>query len=55
MVIPTKAPAPDNPGSLGVRLDHEDWDPGRSYSANKAVELERHTQPEVSHADKAKV
>lgn len=44
MVIPTKAPVPDKPGPLGVGLDHEDWDPGRSYSAIKAVQAERHTQ-----------
>lgn len=44
MVIPTKAPAPDKPGPLAMGLDREDWDPGRPYSAIKAVQAERHTE-----------
>lgn len=48
MVIPTKVPAPDKPGPLAMGLDHEDchedWDPGRPYSAIKAVQAERQTE-----------
>lgn len=54
MVIPTKAPAPDKPGPLGVGLDHEDWDPGRPCSAIKAVQAERHTQREEATCTKLK-
>lgn len=55
MVIPTKAPAPDQPGPLGLGLDHEDWDQGRPYSATNVVQPERHTQSlRRSHMDKLK-
>lgn len=54
MVIPTKVPAPDKPGPLAMGLDHEDWDPGRPYSAIKAVQAERHMESlRGSHMHKA--
>lgn len=33
-----------NLGPRTLRLDHEDWHPRRPHSANKAGQLERHTQ-----------
>lgn len=43
MTMPTKAPAPDKPGSLGLRLDHRTQG-GPTVQTNKTAQLKRHTQ-----------